>query len=755
MIDACNSRDRRAGPRRGLLGSAAVLAATAGALAVAQPANAAALAEYSVTLTPGPLSIQVDFQTTDPASGGGDNVGSFVATAKATGQPDKTCTATTADGGATTATCYLTGLVAGATYTVTSVARNLTNTSNLNGVTATPATQTAVPTKLNAPASVTAVPNGKTGEVDVSWVPGTNANANVTNFTATAYLGTNSTGKSCTSESGSVYACTVTGLTDGTPYSFKVVANGPAASANSNATASSGTVTPGVKPAAPTNVVASTNAAGAVTVSWTPSTTAGATYSVTAYEDGVTPAGTVLDCTTPLTAASNSVTCSGSGAVAGKEYVFKVDATKDGLTSDVATSNSIFKVSAAPSPTGVTATGGDTELTASWTAPTTGTITNYRVNAVGGGDQFACTTTGLTCKITGLTNGTAYTVTVEAISSTGTASAAVAATGSPVTPAIVPKPDAPTITTPAQSDITANAATISWTPAAAVSGAAVQYYIATATPKASGSAAGATPDAGNPSCTAVAPATTCTINGLLPGTQYNVSVVAYASATAYSTAGTLSITTSGSPAPSGGGMSGPVVTNREGKSQMFARGGDGNLYTNVRDASGNWGQWTSLGGLIGSEPVAVVNGSGTSARLQVFVLGAADHAVWFRLQNANDTGFGPWTHVSGSRWISKIEVQKNQSGTVQVFGRGADGNLYYSVQTTATDPGTWQDWVSLGGLIASDPTVVQWADGTLEVFAIGAGDGQIWHRWQTKPGDNTSWAWWAHVAPSTAQNIGL
>jgi hypothetical protein len=489
-----------------------------------------------------------------------------------------------------------------------------------------------------------------------------------------------------------------------------------------------------------------------------PSPTEDVTYVVTAYKEGVTPAGAAVNCATPLVAGSTAVTCSGTGLDASAEYTFAVTANKDGLASAPATSPAIVLVSAAPAPASATVTGGDTEATVAWTAPASGTASKYRATATaqsGAAVIRSCTSTGLTCKITGLTNGIAYAVTVESISLLGTGATPLTATGSPVTPAVIPKPDAPTITTPATGDITPTGATISWTPATAVSGAPVQYYVATATVKASGSAAGATPDAAKPSCTAVVPATTCAITGLMPGTQYDVTVVAYASATAYSTAGTVSITTTGSSAPSGGGMSGPVVTNREGKSQMFARGGDGNLYTNVRDASGVWGQWTSLGGLIGSEPVAVVNGSGTSARLQVFVLGAADHAVWFRLQNANDTGFGPWTHVDGSRWISKIEVQKNLSGTVQVFGRGNDGNLYYSVQTSATDPSVWQSWASLGGLISSDPTVVQWADGTLEVFAIGTGDGQIWHRWQTKAGDNTSWAWWAHVAPSAASNVGL
>ena len=45
--------------------------------------------------------------------------------------------------------------------------------------------------------------------------------------------------------------------------------------------------------------------------------------------------------------------------------------------------------------------------------------------------------------------------------------------------------------------------------------------------------------------------------------------------------------------------------------------------------------------------------------------------------------------------------------------------------------GTWTDWTSLGGGgIANNPTIIQNADGRLEVFVAG-GDTGLWHKWQT------------------------
>jgi hypothetical protein len=74
-------------------------------------------------------------------------------------------------------------------------------------------------------------------------------------------------------------------------------------------------------------------------------------------------------------------------------------------------------------PTGLTASAGNTQLSLSWTAPTTthGTITNYLVEYTpsGGSAQYVLTgSTGTSYTLTGLTNGTSYTVRVAAVNFT-------------------------------------------------------------------------------------------------------------------------------------------------------------------------------------------------------------------------------------------------------------------------------------------------------------------------------------------------
>lgn len=92
-------------------------------------------------------------------------------------------------------------------------------------------------------------------------------------------------------------------------------------------------------------------------------------------------------------------------------------------------------------PTGAGGSPGNAQVTTSWTPPVdigTSPILQYKVTASPGG--ASCTTSSTSCTISGLTNGTAYTFTVQAQNAAGWSPASAAS--APVTP-VAPAPPTP------------------------------------------------------------------------------------------------------------------------------------------------------------------------------------------------------------------------------------------------------------------------------------------------------------------------
>ncbi|MEK7295335.1 MAG: fibronectin type III domain-containing protein, partial [Actinomycetota bacterium] len=352
---------------------------------------------------------QVSLTWTAPASNGGSSITDYVVESS----PDGTTWTVFADGTSASASATVTGLTNGTAYTFRVSATNAAGTGTTSTVSAA-VTPRTVP---SAPTSVAGTP-GNT-QVSLTWTAPNNGGSAITDYvvesspdgtTWTVFADGVSTAASAT----------VTGLTNGTAYTFRVSAVN-AVGTGATSTASSA-VTPATVPGAPTSVVG-TSGNTQVSLTWTAPVGNGGsaiTDYVVEFNDGVSWA-TFADGTS--TSASATVT----GLINGTAYTFRVSATNAAGTGATSTASSAVTPRSTPgAPTSVVGTSGNASVSLAWTAPASNggaAITDYVVE-FNDGVSWAIfadgTSTSASATVTGLTNGTAYTFRVAAVNSVGT-----------------------------------------------------------------------------------------------------------------------------------------------------------------------------------------------------------------------------------------------------------------------------------------------------------------------------------------------
>ena len=473
-------------------------------------------------------STSVDVSWVAPADNGGQPVDMYVVNASS-------------DGGATWS---MYGYPSTALPLATSFTwKGLTpNTSYLFRVFAHSSAGWSLPSAASAPVSTLATPSaprsvtGVAGNAKVvlSWqAPSNDGGSPVTGYGVDYSSDGGSTWSTALAPSAamSATAYTVTGLTNGTAYRFRVVA------ANVNGTgtwsATNAAYTPHVTvPGAPTGVVGSNVTSTSVDVSWVaPADNGGQPvdmYVVNASSDG---GATWSMYGYPSTALPLATSFTWKGLTPNTSYRFRVIAhSSAGWSLPSAASAPVSTLATPSAPRSVTGVAGNAKVVLSWQAPSNdggSPVTGYGVDySSDGGSTWstalapsaAMSATAYT--VTGLTNGTAYRFRVVAanVNGTGTWSA----TNAAYTPHVT-VPGAPTGVV--GSNVTSTSVDVSWVAPADNGGQPVDMYVVNAS-----SDGGATWSMYGYPSTALPLATSFTWKGLTPNTSYRFRVFAHSSA---------------------------------------------------------------------------------------------------------------------------------------------------------------------------------------------------------------------------------
>jgi hypothetical protein len=388
-----------------------------------------------------------------------------------------------------TTSCVISGLTNGLAYTFHVQALNEVGLSPSS-----PESSSLVPrTVPSAPTGITGVFGN--GAVTLAWsAPASDGGATITSYKAVVV---GNTSKYCQINAPSL-SCTINGLTNGTAYTFTVSAINIAGTGA--ASIASSQIVPKTVPSAPSSATA-TPQDQALLIAWSPGSNGGSSLTSTLVT--VEPGG--YSCR----ASGVATSCTVTGLANGTSYVISI--SHENL---VGAGPALSGVSASPNilplaPKTITTAFGNARISVAWTSPDSngGTpVTGYKVTVSPGTSTCQVPADVLTCEVSGLTNGTAYSVSVRAINALGQGASI---TGSST---VIPRtiPNSPASVTALAGP---NKVTVAWV-APSGNGSAITSYSVRAE------------NDPNLGCVATAPATSCVVTNLTNGTRYRFTVEA-------------------------------------------------------------------------------------------------------------------------------------------------------------------------------------------------------------------------------------
>ncbi len=455
------------------------------------------LPDYVVTTVPGaptgltarPESTQVVLSWQAPANDGGASITDYVVQYKS----GSTWT-TLIDSVSTDKMVTVPGLTNGTAYSFRVAAKNSEGTGAYTAsVAATPATKPGAPTNLAAAGTGTTR--------TLTWsAPGSNGGSAITDYTVDYKLSSSASWTNFVDGVRASTGATVTGLTDGQSYDFRV------ATVN------------GIGESAFTSTVNLSATAGneQVTLSWTqPAFTSGQVFDH--YQVEYRPSTDATASWSVFDAAVGTTSRTVAGLSNGTSYDFRVATVTTASTSSYTSVASATPGTVPSAPADVAAAPGNRQVALTWSAPGNGgsAITDYVVQFKASSDSVWTTvsepvtaTTGTV--VTGLPNGTSFDFRVAAKNSVGTGNYSAPINATPRT-----VPGTPTAVTTTAKD---EAVGLSWQGPLATGGADITDYLI--------EYRRSTDFAWVAYADGLSDATTTTVAGLSNGTQYDFRVSA-------------------------------------------------------------------------------------------------------------------------------------------------------------------------------------------------------------------------------------
>ena len=318
----------------------------------------------------------------------------------------------------------------------------------------------------SAPTSLIVSPGNL--QATVSWTAPTNVNGYAVSGYKTEYSTNNTSWTTASSNTASATTSyTFTGLSNGSSYYFRVSAINSKGTSSTLSSSSSQKI--GV-PSDPT-ITGITPGDNTLSVAFTaPTSTNGA--SITNYEYS-TNNGSTWSTRSPTSTSSPLVISSGvSNGTTYTVAIRAVNSNGSGVTSNLVQAVPANSVVAPAAPTISSITAGNTQASVVFTPGSDGgaSITNYKYS-INGGSTWVTPSPAVTSSplvITGLTNGTSYSISIKAVNSAGDGAAATAVSVVPAT-----TPGAPTSVTLTAGD---SAFDVSWIAPSSNGGNAVKSY---------------------------------------------------------------------------------------------------------------------------------------------------------------------------------------------------------------------------------------------------------------------------------------